>query len=146
LNPLIVALSLALLLLTGAASAQTYYKWRDAAGTVHFTSEPPVDRDFEVINTSGQVIGSSSVAPTSASPSSETPAVEVQMPREAAIDPALIAQRCQQATENLYWLRANRRIIVERDDGSEEFIDADEQQRQIEQNQAFIDEWCQDQR
>jgi len=144
-NPLkllIVALSLALLL-PGSVSAQTYYKWRDAAGTVHFTSEPPVNRDYEVINISGHVIGQSMAEPANAT---EAAAQQppVQMPREAGIDPNLIAQRCQQARENLYWLRANRRIVVERDDGSEEFIDAEEQQRQIAQNQAFIDEWCRD--
>lgn len=145
-NPLIVALSLALLLLTGTASAQTYYKWRDAQGTVHFTAEPPIDKDYEVINTSGQVVGRSADRSAAASAAGEeTAQPAAQMPREAAIDPELIAQRCQQARENLYWLQANRRIVVERDDGSEEFIDAEEQQRQIEQNQAFIDEWCADQ-
>lgn len=144
-NPLIVALSLALLLLTGTASAQTYYKWKDAQGTVHFTSEPPIDRDYEVINTSGHIVGRSVPGAERKSETAEQSAQPAaQMPREASIDPDLIAQRCQQARENLYWLRANRRIIVERDDGSEEFIDAEEQQAQIEQNQAFIDEWCSD--
>ena len=142
-NKLLPILTALLLAASMAAEAQTYYKWRDDAGTVHFTAEPPIDREYEAINTSGQVIGRSAErAATAAEADAAETAATAQMPREGEVDPELIRQRCQQARENLFWLQANRRIVVERDDGTEEFIDADEQQRQIEQNRAFLEEWC----
>lgn len=131
------------LLVAAPAAARTYYKWTDDNGTVHFTAEPPNDRDYESINTSGQVTGSSQPAPPAA-PQAREGAEDVQMPRQAAPDPEVVAARCQQARENLFWLQSKRRIVIENDDGSETFIDADEQQRLIDENQALIDEWCQD--
>ena len=126
------------------AMAKTYYKWTDDNGTVHFTAEPPNDRNYEIINTSGQVTGSSRARAETVQPQAQQAAEEVQMPRQAAPDPEVVAARCEQARENLFWLQSKRRIIVENDDGSETFIDADEQQRLMEENQALIDEWCQD--
>lgn len=135
-------LILCALLVAAPAAARTYYKWTDDSGTVHFTAEPPSDRDYETINTSGQVIGSSQ-APAQPAQTQET-AEDVQMPRQGAPDPEVVAARCRQARENLVWLQSNRRIVVENDDGSETFIDADEQQQLIEDNQALLDEWCRD--
>jgi len=132
------------ILVAAPAAARTYYKWTDDNGTVHFTAEPPSDRDYESINTSGQVTGSSQTPAQPAAPQAEESAPDVQMPRQAAPDPEVVAARCQQARENLFWLQSKRRIVIENDDGSETFIDADEQQRLMEENQALIDEWCQD--
>ena len=137
-------LLLCALLVAAPAAARTYYKWTDDNGTVHFTAEPPNDRDDETISTSGQVTGSSATQTPAEAPQAQESAEDVQMPRQAAPDPELVAARCAQARENLVWLQSNRRIIIENDDGSETFIDADEQQRLIEENQALIDEWCQD--
>lgn len=137
-------LLLCALLAAAPAAARTYYKWTDDNGTVHFTAEPPNDRDYETISTSGQVTGSSAAQPVDATPPAQETAEDVQMPRQAAPDPELVAARCEQARENLFWLQSKRRIVVENDDGSETFIDAEEQQRMIEENQALIDEWCSD--
>ncbi|MDT8408756.1 MAG: DUF4124 domain-containing protein [Wenzhouxiangellaceae bacterium] len=135
-------LILALIALSTTLAAQSFYKWVDDQGTVHFSSEPPLDRDYETINTTGRVLGST--APAAAPAIEAAPEPAAQMPRQRAPDPELIAARCQQARENLFWLQAKRRIVVERDDGSEEFIDAEEQQKMAQQSQALIDEWCQD--
>ena len=144
-----LVLLLCALLVAGPAAARTFYKWTDEKGTVHFTSEPPIDRDYETINTTGRVTGSSRTQSESATAQGQgaeqqDSADDVQMPRQAAPDPELVAARCEQARENLFWLQSKRRIIVESDDGSETFIDADEQQRLIEENLALIDEWCRD--
>lgn len=137
-------LILCALLFAAPAAAKTYYKWTDDNGTVHFTAEPPNDRDYETINTAGQVTGSSRTQAQPEPPQAQEAAEDIQMPRQAAPDPEVVAARCEQARENLFWLQSNRRITIENDDGSETFIDADEQQRMIEENQALIDEWCQD--
>jgi len=130
------------LLVAPPAAAQTYYKWTDENGTVHFTAEPPADREYETVNTVGQITGSSPAPANAAPPASEEQAPQARMPREAAPDPEMIAERCKQARENLFWLQSKRRIIVENDDGSETFIDQEEQQRLMEENQALIEEWC----
>jgi len=143
-RPTLVLLLFALLAAAPVA-AETYYKWTDDNGTVHFTAQPPADREYQTINTSGQITGGSPVAANTPPPAGEMDEAQVQMPREGAPDPEVVEARCQQAREQLFWLQSKRRIIVEQDDGSETFIDADEQQRLIEENQALIDEWCQDQ-
>ncbi|GAB4171413.1 MAG: hypothetical protein Kow0020_06120 [Wenzhouxiangellaceae bacterium] len=142
-NRILMATAIALLIVASNAHAERYYKWRDDQGTIHFSSEPPRDRDYEVVNTSGAVVARSTDA---ANMPAETPptddGAEVQMPRELPVDPELVRQRCEQARENLFWLQSKRRILVDRGDGEKTFLDPEEQQRQIEENQAFIDKWC----
>lgn len=136
---------LLVLMLSTPALAQTYFKWVDDEGTVHFTAEPPQDRAFERIDTSGNVIGRSEAPPADPNdPTSAEAQDEVQMPRQGQPDPEQVAARCAQARENLFWLENRRRIAVERDDGTEEFIEGDARTAMIEDTQALIDEWCQD--
>lgn len=135
-------LILAVVLGMSPALAQRYYKWVDEQGTTHFTAEPPRDADYEIVDTSGAVIGSSSAATGRGQQDQAEEPEPIAMPREGEVDPERVAQRCEQARENLFWLRANRRIQVERDDGSMEFIDFEEQQRLIEENEAILAEWC----
>lgn len=143
-NRLTLLVFLCALLAAAPAAAKTYYKWTDENGTVHFTADPPADRDYETINTSGQVTGRSGDQARPAPAEEAEDAEDVQMPREAAPDPEVVAARCEQARENLFWLQSKRRILVEGEDGSETFADPEEQQRLIEESQAVIDEWCQE--
>lgn len=136
---ILLASLFACLLLPIAAEAQSYYKWRDDQGTVHFTAEPPVDRDYEIVDTRGNVVGRSApTAPVESGPD-EQPAV---MPREAEPDPEVVARRCRQARENLLALNANRRILMEREDGTEVMLTEEQRQEQIQRNQDVIDELC----
>jgi|GEM_PF-923257 len=139
----ILLVLLCTLLAAAPVAAKTYYKWTDDIGTVHFSAEPPNDREYEIVNTSGRITSIPSEQSETSQESAQDAAGDVQMPRQAAPDPQVVAARCEQARENLFWLQSNRRIIIENDDGSETFIDADEQQRMIEENQALIEEWCQ---
>jgi len=132
------------LLAAAPVAAKTYYKWTDDLGTVHFSAEPPNDREYETVNTSGRLTSIPRRQSEAPAESAQDAAEEVQMPREAAPDPEVVTARCEQARENLFWLQSKRRIVLENDDGSETFVEADEQQRLIEENEALIDEWCQD--
>lgn len=135
---ILLASLLACLMLPCAAEAQSYYKWRDDQGTVHFTTEPPADRDYEIVDTRGNIVGRS--APTApAEPETED---EIVMPREAEPDPEAVARRCRQARENLLALNANRRILMEREDGTEVMLTEEQRQQQIQRNQDVIDELC----
>jgi len=127
----------------GHLEAQTYYKWTDENGTTHFTAEPPMDRDFESIDTSGNVISSTRLESPDVSTTAEETMEEVsRAPREGEPDPELVEARCNEARENLFWLQSNRRVIVEDDQGNEQFIDVDRQQQLIEENRALLEEWC----
>lgn len=132
------------LLAAAPVAAKTYYKWTDDLGTVHFSAEPPNDREYETVDTSGRLTSIPRRQSEAPAESAQDAAEEVQMPREAAPDPEVVTARCEQARENLFWLQSKRRIVLENDDGSETFVEADEQQRLIEENEALIDEWCQD--
>lgn len=138
--------ALVALLLTGSAQvlAQTYYKWTGDNGTVHFTANPPEDRPYEAIDTLGNVVPSreASDEEADADPEQQEDENDVQMPRQAEPDPEVIAARCTQARENMYWLENRRRITVDRADGTEEFVEGEDRIRMIEETQAFIDEWC----
>jgi len=124
-------------------SAQTYYKWVDESGTVHYSANPPADRAYERVDTRAQVIISR--APESAATDSEESTSDpVQLPREAPPDPEQLRARCRQRQENLFWLQSNRRVILEAEDGSEQLMSQNEQDRMIEENRAFLQQWCQD--
>lgn len=140
-----IAALLAMLMLTTSAMAQTYFKWVDDEGTVHFTAEPPQDRAYERIDTSGNVIGSSTPVTTDPTGAEDDMAEDATaMPREGQVDSEELATRCAQARENMFWLENRRRIAVERHDGTEDFVEGDDRIRMIEETQAFLDEWCQD--
>jgi hypothetical protein len=143
-QPIVAAMACCLLMAAvELVEAQTYYKWTDENGTTHFTAEPPVDRDYESIDTSGNVISTTRLEPP-AMPSADQQATgaESQTPREAEPDPEVVEARCNEARERLFWLQSNRRIVVEDDQGNEQFIDAERQQALIEENRALLEEWC----
>lgn len=123
------------------ATAQTYYKWTDDNGTVHFTAQPPADRDYETIDASTRLLGNADAVPDAGTEPAET-AADVQMPRRAPPDPEVVRARCEQARENLFWLESKQRIRVEEDDGSQRFVDADERERLIDEARTAVEEWC----
>ncbi|MEM7053901.1 MAG: DUF4124 domain-containing protein [Pseudomonadota bacterium] len=139
------AMLLVALMLSASADAQTYFKWTDDQGTVHFTAEPPQDRAYERIDTSGNVIGHSDAEAVNPNDSNSDQRQNdaVQMPRQGEPDPEEVAARCAQARENLFWLENRRRIAVENPDGTEELVEGDARIEMVGETQAFIDEWCQ---
>ncbi len=139
---------LALLLAASTSGwGQTYFKWTDDEGTTHFTASPPPDRPYETVNTSISVVTPS--APSASREDAEgeaegAPTEEAAMPRRGEPDPEVVAARCTQARENLYWLENRRRIEVERSDGTVEIVEGEAREAQIAETRAFIEEWCED--
>jgi hypothetical protein len=138
---LIPTLFLLALTPTGPVAAQTYYKWTDDNGTVHFTAQPPVDREYERVTASMGRLGNADVASELDSEPAES-ADDVQMPRRAPPDPEVVEARCQQARENLFWLESKQRIRVEEDDGTQRYVDNDERERLLEDARTAVDDWC----
>jgi hypothetical protein len=139
---------LALLLAASTSGwGQTYYKWTDDEGTTHFTASPPTDRPYETVNTSISVVTPSTPASAEADSDEDAEGAagdDAQMPRRGEPDPEVVAERCAQARENLYWLENRRRIEIERADGTIELVEGEAREAQIAETRAFIEEWCQD--
>jgi hypothetical protein len=133
-----------LVAVTGPATAQTYYKWTDDAGTVHVTEQPPANRDYETVDIDTGRLGNADVAAATETPADDASGARAAMPRRAEPDPEELAARCEQARANLFWLQSKQRIRVEGDDGSQRYIDQEERQQMIDEAQALIDEWCSD--
>ncbi|MEM1080788.1 MAG: DUF4124 domain-containing protein [Pseudomonadota bacterium] len=142
----LIALLMMCGLMVSTAEAQTYFKWVDEDGTTHFTAEPPADRPFERIDTTGNVIGTSDDLSFEnvGDEDVDMPSEASLMPREGEPDPEALAASCAQARENMFWLQNRRRIAVENPDGSEDFVEGDDRTAMIDQTQAYLDEWCQD--
>ncbi len=131
-----------------ANAQEEIYKWVDADGVTHFSARPPEGIEYQSINThteavrnmSPQTVGETEELgddPQESTVLPELPEVDVQQP-----DPELVAERCQQARENLMWMTQRVRINRENDAGEVERISEEERQRLIGETQAFIDEWC----
>lgn len=137
------------MLVVEPAAARTYYKWVDDRGTTHFTAEPPNDRDYDVISTSGQRLGNRSFEPANPASREAPPEPEpaAQLPREdelSAEERERLAAQCEQARQNLQVMQTRSRIVVEEDDGTQRVAGEDERQRLIDEAQALIREYCQD--
>ncbi|MGK7296430.1 MAG: DUF4124 domain-containing protein [Candidatus Wenzhouxiangella sp. M2_3B_020] len=131
------------------AEARTYYKWVDDKGTTHFTAEPPNDRDYDVISTTGQRLGNRAFEPANPSSREAPPEPEPapQLPREAELsadERERLAAQCEQARQNLQVLQTRSRIVVEEDDGTQRVAGEEDRQRLIDEAQALIREYCRD--
>jgi hypothetical protein len=136
-------------MLADPAAAKTFYKWVDDNGTTHFTAEPPNDRDYDVVSTTGQRLGNRAFEPANPSSREAPPEPEPgpQLPREAELssdERERLQAQCEQARQNLQVLQTRSRIVVEEDDGTQRVAGEDERQRLIDEAQALIREYCQD--
>ena len=129
-------------------SQDAIYKWVDEDGVTHFSARPPEGVEYESIDTLSDVVRR--VRPqtvgetedlgdddTPRGPLPDLPTIEVEEP-----DPAMVAERCEQARSNLSWMTQQVHLSTQGEDGELRRISEDERQRMIEETQAFIDEWC----
>jgi len=145
--PLLAALTLA----SAAVQAQEeIYKWVDEEGVTHYSARPPEGVEYQRVSTTSNQV--STVAPQTVRDTEnlgdegdtrvrgnlpDLPQIEVQEP-----DPELVAERCDQARDNMMWLTARTGMLTRDEDGTERRMDEEERQALIEQTQAFLDEWC----
>lgn len=142
----LVAFILAAAVASGAL-ANEVYKWVDDDGTTHFSAQPPIDRPYEIITPSAGRVGT--VDPTAPRENRDDPAdtsggvpempeIEVREP-----DPEEVAQRCEQARENLFWLTERRRVSVrDEETGEETWLDDDQRLDMIDETEAVLREHC----
>jgi hypothetical protein len=62
--------------------------------------------------------------------------------QETAPDPEVVAERCEQARNNLELLRQDRPAMLRQKEGDPTPLDDDQRQQLIEETEQFIEEWC----
>jgi hypothetical protein len=127
-----------------ATANETIYKWVDAEGVTHYSPHPPDGIEYERLTAvGGSTRAGTSTDETTAEPSPEAmPEMPAVQRGETGPDPEVVAERCEQARQNLAELTESTRIILREEDGSEQLLDQEGRQRTIEETEAFIEEWC----
>ncbi|MEE4637881.1 MAG: DUF4124 domain-containing protein [Wenzhouxiangella sp.] len=117
---------------------QDIFTWTDDEGVRHFSAYPPVDREYERVETLPGATRTRNVPP----PQQNRQPPEIPEMREAAPDPEVIAERCEQARTNLELLQQDRPAMLRQEDGEPTPLNDDQRQQMIEETEQFIDEWC----
>ncbi len=117
--------------------AESFYKWTDDEGTIHYTRTPPKGRNAEKINT--QTKTSKPVNYNTAGDEGKTtPATQTTVKAEITKDPAL----CGQARKNLNTLRNSSRVRTTTPEGEKRYLTPDELKEKKLEMQKTIDENC----
>ncbi len=117
--------------------AESFYKWTDDEGTIHYTRTPPKGRDAQKINT--QTKTSKPVnynKPQSESEKASTGTTTVTA--ESTKNPA----RCEQAHKNLKTLSNAARVRITTPEGEKRYLSPDELQNKKKEMQKAIKESC----
>ncbi len=149
--PLFCLISILAVCAGAVQASEEIYKWVDEDGVTHYSARPPEGIEYQRMTTEVD----RAVARTESTETTESDEQSEQeerrrtgnLPELAEIaaeepDPELVAERCEQARYNLTWLTERTRISVEGEDGTMRRLSEEERQSQIQENQAFLDEWC----
>jgi hypothetical protein len=126
-RPFALAACLALLALAaaGPASAQQYYKWKDANGVTHYTKTPPPE------GTEGQRLAVQTAPPTPVAPPEGEKAPDAGTGMSASAAQQRSAA-CETARGNLDTLQNNPFVSIDKDgDGKAELLTTEEHNAQL---------------
>lgn len=126
---------LALACLAGApALAADVYKWTDDQGQVHYSDQPPLNREAELIAAPGRASPAAATRPAAG----PTEAAATETAAEAA------GEHCEVARDNLALLEDESIEEFRRDDGDAFRPDADERADLIAEARAQVAYFCRD--
>jgi len=136
----IALVAAALLAVSGAATADQFYKWKDAEGTWHYTTTPPPD---------GSQAAALNVDPN-ARASQPQGAAPADAPADAAAAEAVPAdavakrrQACDKARAHLQTLSENPFVEMDRDgDGKPEMLSEAQQAEEIQRTKSLVEGFC----
>lgn len=144
------SIGLAIALLSGAATAENFYRWVDDAGVVHYGSMPPQGVDAVKIKASG-ASGKTSRERTADKNGAIVP--ETDAPNLADLPPEEIERRrkvdermkqdCESEKTRLEALNKPGRIRMQGEDGSHHFLSQNEIFTEIQSTKQRIKETCQ---
>lgn len=113
------AIGLSLACVTGLASGQQIYKWKDASGVIHFSQTPPANgAHYSKMQLTAEPDVSSNPPPsTSGAPNTESngssaPAQAAAASSAPADTPANRATLCKQLTSNISLLQSKQPVVT----------------------------------
>lgn len=141
-RPVLAVLTLvAAVFIAGIAAGQQeqdIFTWTDEEGVRHFSAYPPIDREYERVETrSGTARAGSPATETEDAQPPEVPEMRQSQP-----DPEVVAERCEQARSNLELLQQDGPAVLRQEDGDPTPLDDDQRQDLIEETEQFIEQWC----
>jgi len=132
-----------------ALYAAKVYKWVDADGNVNYSATPPKGQAKEMD------IQSQPSAPTADAAANRNEARQkflegydkdreekAKTETKAAEEKAVRDQNCATARKNLASLKLGGRQFEMTADGERHYLDDAEMQKRIQQNEAYVKEWC----
>lgn len=136
------------------AGAQTFYKWTDEQGNVHYTDEPPADGDYEEVRPAAGPAASEAASASERMKAwrarqEEAEAREAERSserQEAARAEESRRENCNRAREKVRVLEQNTRILLPPEEAGGEPVrmSDDERLRQLEEAREQVAEFCDD--
>ncbi|RYZ80020.1 MAG: DUF4124 domain-containing protein [Proteobacteria bacterium] len=123
--------------------AAKVYKWTDDKGVVHFSAQPPLNTQTQVIKpqiSKGTPTGESAASEEPVSEASGKSSVAASAPAQLA--PTKDPARCEVARKNEQSLKTYNRIKVQGEDGEFRFLSEEEKQQKMDEANAAIQESC----
>lgn len=135
-----------LMLFSTSALCQKIYKWTDANGVTHYSSQPHENAaEFRV----GTAVPEPATEPSAAA-TPEQPAAEPE-PAPAADEQPTYSEReiraeerrvCEQARRNVATIESRPRIRESGPDGEIRYLSDEERQAKLDQSQTLVDKYC----
>lgn len=106
-------------LISGLASAQTFYRWKDAQGATHYTLTPPEGRSSTSLEVSTGVTSEepANTVATKAAPAAAAPATKATPKKTDTTKVATYQERCDQYRANLDMLKSGSQLTTKGEDG-----------------------------
>jgi hypothetical protein len=132
----IVLVAVALLACAGTVAAEQFYKWKDSAGTWHYTTTPPPD---------GAISAELNVDPDARSSQPEAAPTPAANAADAVPADAVAKRRlaCDKARAHLTTLTENPFIQMDKDgDGTPEMLTEAQQAEEVKRTTALVEGFC----
>jgi len=144
-------LSIPLLTIALATSVQAseVFKWVDEEGVTHYGERAPMDKDYSMIKTYGEVPSGAEDAKQrleqqrSDKKMADEKGVDYAKQKKAADQQAMVrAENCKGAQNNLKTIQENARVRILGEDGEFRYLNDEERQKQIDTAKEMIAANC----
>lgn len=122
-----------------ATYAESYYRWKDENGQIHYGSRPPIGVDAEKVKTYGGRTTTEESSPATAGAASGPEATEETNTQKIAAERK---QQCDQERQRLATLKSTSRIRMQNDDGSTRYLTPEEVSKEMSMSQDFLNNAC----
>lgn len=142
--PYITAVALAVL---ATQAFSQIYKWKDAAGVMHYSDTPPPSGSAQVVKTKDTPVsavpsGGNKSVTASAAKASTPPSAASKAASSAQAQPEKNPKACQDARRRKSLLESGGRIQVVNEKGEVEFISQEQRTSEINQADKAIQQNC----